>query len=79
MSLDAQEGDPLEQIVGITQIRLLNSFTSPWAAPAQDGTGRKQAIQDLRDIWNRFIDGTQRLIFSSSMKRGATFRCNNSV
>ena len=60
--VDAQEGDLLEQIVGITQIRLLNELYFALGQLRAKGMELdvKQAIQDLRDIWNRFIDGTQR-------------------
>ena len=62
ISLDAQEGDLLEQVVGITQIRLLNELYFALGQLRAQGMELdvKQAIQDLRDIWNRFIDGTQR-------------------
>jgi hypothetical protein len=74
ISLDAQEGDLLEQVVGITQIRLLNElYFALGQLRAQDmELDIKQAIQDLRDIWNRCIDGTQRPdIFKFSEEEGA--------
>ncbi len=74
ISLDAQEGDLLEQVVGITQIRLLNElYFALGQLRAQDmELDVKQAIQDLRDIWNRCIDGTQRPdIFKFSEEEGA--------
>ena len=62
ISLDTQEDDLLEQVVGITQIRLLNELYFALGQLRAQGMELdvKQAIQDLRDIWNRFIDGTQR-------------------
>ena len=62
ISLGALEGDILEQVVGITQIRLLNELYFALGQLRTQGMELdvKQAIQDLRDIWNRFIDGTQR-------------------
>ena len=62
INLDIPAGDLLEQVVGITQIRLLNelyfALGQLWAKGVELDV--KQAIQDLRDIWNRFIDGTHR-------------------
>lgn len=56
------EGDLLEQVVGITQIRLLNELYFALGQLRAQGVELdvKQAIQDLRDIWNRFIDGSDR-------------------
>lgn len=56
------EGDLLEQVVGITQIRLLNELYFALGQLRAQGVDLdvKQAIQDLRDIWNRYIDGTHR-------------------
>jgi hypothetical protein len=58
----ALEGDLLEQVVGITQIRLLNELYFALGQLRAKGMELdvKQAIQDLRDIWNRYIDGTDR-------------------
>jgi hypothetical protein len=58
----ALEGDLLEQVVGITQIRLLNELYFALGQLRAQGMELdvKQAIQDLRDIWNRYIDGTDR-------------------
>jgi hypothetical protein len=55
-------GDLLEQVVGITQIRLLNELYFALGQLKAQGVELevKQAIQDLRDIWNRYIDGTDR-------------------
>ena len=62
INLESLEGDLLEQVVGITQIRLLNELYFALGQLRAQGmeTDVKQAIQDLRDIWNRFIDGTNR-------------------
>jgi hypothetical protein len=48
--------------MGITQIRLWNELYFALGQLRAQGMELdvKQAIQDLRDIWNRFIDGTQR-------------------
>jgi hypothetical protein len=56
------EGDLLEEVVGITQIRLLNELYFALGQLRAQGVELevKQAIQDLRDIWNRYIDGTNR-------------------
>jgi hypothetical protein len=55
-------GDFMEQVVGITQIRLLNELYFALGQLRAKGMELdvKQAIKDLRDIWNRFIDGTHR-------------------
>ena len=52
----------LEQVVGITQIRLLNELYFALGQLRAQGVELdvKRAIQDLRDIWNRYIDGTDR-------------------
>ena len=54
--------DAMDQVVSITQIRLLNELyyglgqlRAAWIEPDV-----KRAIQDLRDIWNRYIDSTNR-------------------
>ena len=62
INLENLEGDLLEQVVGITQIRLLNELYFALGQLRAQGVELdvKQAIQDLRDIWNRFIDGTNR-------------------
>ena len=62
ISFDRLEGDLLEQVVGITQIRLLNELYYCLGQLKARGmeVEVKQAIQDLRDIWNRFIDQTRR-------------------
>ena len=62
VNLENLKGDLLEQVVGITQIRLLNELYFALGQLRAQGVELdvKQAIQDLRDIWNRFIDGTNR-------------------
>ena len=62
INLDNLEGELLEQVVGITQIRLLNELYFALGQLRAKGMELdvKQAIQDLRDIWNRYIDGTDR-------------------
>lgn len=56
------KGELMEQVVGITQIRLLNELYFALGQLRAQGVevDVKQAIQDLRDIWNRYIDGTNR-------------------
>ena len=51
-----------EQVVSITQIRLLNELYFGLGQLRSAGVELevRQAIQDLRDIWNRYIDGTDR-------------------
>lgn len=62
INLEDLEGEFLEQVVGITQIRLLNELYFALGQLRAKGLELdvKQAIQDLRDIWNRYIDGTNR-------------------
>ncbi len=62
INLENLEGEVLEQVVGITQIRLLNELYYALGQLRAQGLELdvKQAIQDLRDIWNRYIDGTNR-------------------
>lgn len=62
LNLHHLKGEVLEQVVGITQIRLLNELYFALGQLRAKGLELdvKQAIQDLRDIWNRFIDGTNR-------------------
>jgi hypothetical protein len=54
--------EDFDQVVGITQIRLLNElyFCLGQLRARDVELEPKQAIQDLRDIWNRFIDGSGR-------------------
>ena len=62
VDLETLEGDLFEQVVGITQIRMLNELYFALGQLRAQGMELdvKQAIQDLRDIWNRYIDGTNR-------------------
>lgn len=62
INLENLQGELLEQVVGITQIRLLNELYFALGQLRAQGmeVDVKQAIQDLRDIWNRYIDGTNR-------------------
>ncbi len=62
INLEDLEGEVLEQVVGITQIRLLNELYFALGQLRAKGmeVDVKQAIQDLRDIWNLYIDGTNR-------------------
>lgn len=55
------EGD-FDQVAGVTQIRLLNELYYCLGQLRAQGVVLevKQAIQDLRDIWNRYIDSTHR-------------------
>jgi hypothetical protein len=54
--------DAFDQVVSITQIRLLNELYYGLGQLRAQGMELdvKQAIQDLRDIWNRYIDSTNR-------------------
>jgi hypothetical protein len=62
LDLKALGADAFEQVVGITQIRLLNELYFCLGQLKAKGVDLdiKQAIQDLRDIWNRMIDQTRR-------------------
>jgi len=62
LDLKALGADAFEQVVGITQIRLLNELYFCLGQLKAKGLDLdiKQAIQDLRDIWNRMIDQTRR-------------------
>lgn len=54
--------DAFDQVVSITQIRLLNELYYGLGQLGAAGIELdvKRAIQDLRDIWNRYIDSTNR-------------------
>ncbi len=54
--------DAFDQVASITQIRLLNELYYGLGQLRAAGIELdvKQAIQDLRDIWNRYIDSTNR-------------------
>ncbi len=60
--LDSLDPEDLDQVVGITQIRLLNELYFCLGQLRARGVELevKQAILDLRDVWNRYIDGTHR-------------------
>lgn len=54
--------EEFEQVVSVTQIRLLNELYYCLGQLRAAGVQLevRQAIQDLRDIWNRYIDTTGR-------------------
>jgi len=54
--------DAFDQVVSITQIRLLNELYYGLGQLRAAGVEHdvKRAIQDLRDIWNCYIDSTNR-------------------
>jgi hypothetical protein len=62
LDLDSLGEDALDQVVSITQIRLLNELYYCLGQLQARGVEQdvKRAIQDLRDIWNRYIDSTHR-------------------
>ena len=62
IDLAALGEDAFDQVVSITQIRLLNELYFCLGQLKAKGLDLdiKQAIQDLRDIWNRMIDQTRR-------------------
>ena len=62
LDLAALGEDAFDQVVSITQIRLLNELYYGLGQLRAGGVELevKQAIQDLRDIWNRYIDSTNR-------------------
>ena len=62
LDLAALGEDAFEQVVSITQIRLLNELYYGLGQLRTAGieVDVKRAIQDLRDIWNRYIDSTNR-------------------
>lgn len=62
LNLETLEESDFDQVVGITQIRLLNELYYCLGQLRARGVELevKQAIQDLRDIWNRYIDSTGR-------------------
>jgi len=62
LNLNTLAPEDFDQVVGITQIRLLNElYYCLGQLRAHDvELEPKQTIQDLRDIWNRFIDGAGR-------------------
>ena len=54
--------EDFQQVIGITQIRLLNELYYSLGQLKSRGLDLnvKQAIEDLRDIWNSYIDKTKR-------------------
>lgn len=62
LDLSTLAQEDFDQVVGITQIRLLNElyYCLGQLRAREVELEPKRAIQDLRDIWNRFIDGTNR-------------------
>jgi hypothetical protein len=62
LNLEALEEGDFDQVVGITHIRLLNELYYCLGLLRAQGVDLdvKRAIQDLRDIWNRYIDRTGR-------------------
>lgn len=62
VNLDSLEEDDLHQVIGVTQIRLLNELYFSLGQLKSRGLelNVKQAIEDLRDIWNSYIDKTNR-------------------
>jgi hypothetical protein len=62
LNLESLEEGDLDQVVGITHIRLLNELYYCLGQLRAQGLELdvKRAIQDLRDIWNRYIDSTGR-------------------
>jgi hypothetical protein len=62
LDLSSLGEDAFDQVVSITQIRLLNELYYCLGQLRAAGVEQdvKQAIQDLRDIWNRYIDSTNR-------------------
>jgi hypothetical protein len=75
IDLAALGPEAFEQVVGITQIRLLNELYYCLGQLKALGVDVevKLAIQDLRDIWNRYIDQTRRseaLKFSEESDEG---------
>jgi hypothetical protein len=62
LDLTSLAEDAFEQVVSITQIRLLNELYYCLGQLRAAGLELdvKRAIQDLRDIWNRYIDSTHR-------------------
>jgi hypothetical protein len=62
LNLEALDEGDFDQVVGITHIRLLNELYYCLGQFRAQGLELdvKRAIQDLRDIWNRYIDSTGR-------------------
>ncbi len=62
VDLNSLDEEDLQRVVTITQIRLLNELYYSLGQLRCHGLELdiKRAIEDLRDIWNSFIDQTQR-------------------
>ena len=62
INLESLDPEDFDQVAGITQIRLLNELYYCLGQMRSQGVviEVKQAIQDLRDYWNRYIDNTKR-------------------
>jgi hypothetical protein len=62
VNLDTLDEEDLQQVIGVTQIRLLNELYFSLGQLKSRGLelNVKQAIEDLRDIWNSYIDKTNR-------------------
>ena len=62
LDLPSLAEEDFDQVVGITQIRLLNELYYCLGQLRAAGVELevKPTIQDLRDIWNRYIDTTDR-------------------
>jgi len=62
INLESLGQEDYDQVVGITQIRLLNELYYCLGQLRAQGVvlEMKQAIQDLRDYWNHYIDTTKR-------------------
>ena len=62
LNLETLEESDFDQVVGITHIRLLNELYYCLGQLRAQGLELevKRAIQDLRDMWNRYIDSTGR-------------------
>ena len=62
LNLESLDQEDFDQVAGITQIRLLNELYYCLGQLRAQGVviEVKQAIQDLRDYWNRYIDNSKR-------------------
>ncbi len=62
ISLESLGQEDVDQVAGITQIRLLNElyYCLGQLRSHEIVIEPKQAIQDLRDYWNRYIDSSKR-------------------
>ena len=62
INLESLGQEDFDQVAGITQIRLLNELYYCLGQLRAQGIVLevKQAIQDLRDYWNRYIDNSKR-------------------